>query len=174
MPKTNEYIRHRIYVETLGDELWVAEDDSGELYLPIRPTCAILKIDSGTALETIKADSRLSPSLRGILLPTPGGTQTLQCLASTEYAWWLALYDPRRFREEIRPQFIERQRILMGLAKDIMLKSRELLRIPDQRGHRIQGKGQLEGQFRCLACGAPHHLCINGDGWHLALGVEME
>ncbi len=174
MPKTSSYVKHRVFVEVLGQELWVAEDSTGELYFPVRPTCTILDIDSGKALERIKGDSRLYPGLHEIYLPTAGGTQPFQCLASTEYAWWLSLYDPRRMREEIREGFLERQRILMSLAKEIMLKSRQLLRLPEQRGERIQRHGQVEGHFRCLRCNAPHHFCIDEAGWHLELGVEVD
>lgn len=178
MPKTDGYVRHRVFVDVLDAELWVAEDASGELYFPVRPTCVILDTDSGKALERIKGDSRLNYSLCEILSPTPGGMQTLQHLASREYAWWLATYDPRRMREgEARDRMIERQRTLMGLAQEIMLKSRELLHLPE-RGEQDNGGleviGDLEAKFRCLKCGAPHIICITKSGWRLQLGVQVE
>ena len=101
---------------------------NGELYLPLRPTCSTLEIDSTTSLETIKADSRLAPGLRAIKRPTSGGEQRLQRLRSTVYSWWLALIDPRKFKQERRANLIERQRVLMNLARDIMLKRQELAR----------------------------------------------
>jgi P22_AR N-terminal domain len=176
MEKIERYVRHRVYVDVLAGDIWVAEDEEGELYLPLRPTCATLEIDSTTALETIKADSRLIPGLRAIKLPTPGGEQKLQCLRSTEYSWWLALIDPRRFKEERRANLIERQRVLMNLARDIMLKRQELRPIAMGKSIKqvtIKGTGQLEGDFICLKCGAPHHLVIDGAGWHLHLGIEV-
>src|SRR5689334_276993 len=116
---TAQYVRHHPYVEVIGGYLWVAEDAAGELYFPVRPTCEALEIGSQTALERIREDSRLSPGLRAIKLPTAGGEQEQQCLASTEYAWWLALIDPRRFKAERHALLMERQRVLMSLAKEI-------------------------------------------------------
>jgi hypothetical protein len=177
MDKGDLYIRHRVYIDVLAGDLWVAEDENGELYLPVRPTCSTLEVDSTTSLETIKADSRLAPGLRSIKLPTFGGEQRLQCLRSTEYSWWLALIDPRKFKEERRANLIERQRVLMNLARDIMLKRQELrtITVGKNLAHTtIQGRGQLEGDFQCLKCGAPHHLTIDGAGWHLHLGIEAD
>jgi hypothetical protein len=131
MGRGDTYIRHRVYVDVIASELWVAEDAIGELYFPIRSTCAALELDSTTALETIKVDSRLVPGLRGIRLPTPPrGEREVQCLRSDEYTWWLALIDPRRFKPERRSLLEERQRVLMRLAKEIMLKRTELRMLP--------------------------------------------
>jgi hypothetical protein len=46
----------------------------------------------------------------------------VQCLQSDEYTWWLALIDPRRFKVERQSLLEQRQRVLMRLAKEIMLK----------------------------------------------------
>jgi P22_AR N-terminal domain len=157
MGKGDTFVRHRVYVDVIANELWVAEDAAGELYFPIRPTCASLELDSTTALETIKADSRLAPGLRSIRLPTPPrGEREVQCLRSDEFTWWLALIDPRRFKPERRPLLEERQRVLMRLAKEIMLKRTELRMLPGQHAavsEDILGHGRLEGDFRCLRCG---------------------
>jgi len=178
MSSTDDYVRHRVYVDILASDLWVAEDLEGELYFPIRATCASLELDSTTALETIKADSRLAPGLRAIRLPTPPrGEREVQCLRSDEYTWWLALIDPRRFKAERRPLLEQRQRVLMRLAKEIMLKRAEIHRLPVRRmdqPHSVESTGRLDGDFRCLRCGAPMHLTIDGSGWHLHLGVEVD
>ena len=161
---TDNYIRHRVYVDVLANDLWVAEDQEGELYFPVRATCASLELDSTTALETIKADSRLLPGLRAIRLPTPPrGEQEVQCLRSDEYTWWLALIDPRRFKAERRSLLEERQRVLMRLAKEIMLRRVEIQMLPKQRTDQprnVESAGRLEGDFRCLALWRPtalHH-----------------
>ena len=118
MDTADNYIRHRVYVDVLATDLWVAEDQVGELYFPIRATCGSLELDSTTALETIKADSRLFPGLRAIRLPTPPrGEREVQCLRSDEYTWWLALIDPRRFKPDRRTLLEERQRVLMRLQR---------------------------------------------------------
>lgn len=178
MGKEETFVRHRVYVDVIANELWVAEDAEGELYFPVRPTCTSLELDSTTALETIKGDSRLAPGLRSIRLPTPPkGERVVQCLRSDEFTWWLALIDPRRFKSERRPLLEERQRVLMRLSKEIMLKRQELRMLPGQHvavSTDIQGNGRLEGDFRCLRCGAPMHLTIDGSGWHLHLGVQVE
>lgn len=178
-----EYLRHRVYVDVLAGELWIAEDAAGELYFPIRPTCAALELDSVPALQRIKADTRLSGGLYKIRLPSGRGEQEQQCLASTEYAWWLALIDPRRFSPERRPLLEERQRVLMRLAKDIMLQRGAMPRITPARpstpsaaagaGAPFDVRGQLEQYFRCLKCGAPHIAVLDGAGWHVHLGVEL-
>lgn len=173
---TEEYVRHHVYVDVLDDSIWVAEDYEGELYFPLRPSCAALEIDSTTALETIKADSRLASGLRRIKLPTAGGEQIQQCLRSDEYTWWLAIIDPRRFKSERRQLLTERQRVLMRLAKEIMLKRQDLRPLPKSRAPKtaqaIVG-GYLEAPFRCLNCNAPHVMRLDGQGWHLHLGVEV-
>ena len=178
MAKGGAFVRHRVYVDVIANELWVAEDAEGELYFPIRATCATLELDSTTALETVKADSRLVPGLRSIRLPTPPkGEREVQCLRSDEFTWWLALIDPRRFKPERRSLLEERQRVLMRLAKEIMLKRTELRMIPGQHiasSEVILGHGSLEGDFRCLRCGAPMHLTIDGASWHLHLGLEVD
>lgn len=169
------FVRHHVHVEVLDDFLWIAEDYAGELYFPVRPSCAALDMDSQTAIATIKADSRLAPGLRRIKLPTAGGEQLQQCLRSDEYAWWLALIDPRHFKPERRALLEERQRVLMRLAKDIMLKSQGLKALPQSRGPQsadVTGSGQMEGTFRCLNCGAPHLIVIDGTGWHAHLSVS--
>jgi hypothetical protein len=170
------YVRHRVYVDVLAGDLWIAEDLEGELYFPLRPTCAALDLDSPTALATIKADSRLQPGLRHIKLPTAGGDQAQQCLASTEYSWWLALIDPRRFLADRRPLLQERQRVLMRLAKEILLQRGQVYRIPaNGAGSAVQAEatGSVETHFRCLKCGAPHIAVIDGTGWHIHLGVDV-
>lgn len=178
MSSTDDYVRHRVYVDVLASDLWVAEDLEGELYFPIRATCTSLELDSTTALETIKADSRLAPGLRAIRLPTPPrGEREVQCLRSDEYTWWLALIDPRRFKAERRPLLEQRQRVLMRLAKEIMLRRAEIHMLPvgrTEQRHSVENTGRLDGDFRCLRCGAPMHLTIDGSGWHLHLGVEVD
>lgn len=175
---TGEYIRHHVYVDVVGGYMWIAEDDAGELYFPVRPSCAALEVDSTTALETIKADSRLNTGLRKIRLPTEKrGEQEQQCLASTEYSWWLALIDPRRFAEERRPLLQERQRVLMSLSREVMLRQRDLrsLARAARRAGTIETSGDgLEGRMRCQKCGAPHTIVIDGAGWHVHMGVEVE
>lgn len=168
---TEQYVRHHVFVEILDDYLWIAADYAGELYFPLRPTCAALDLDSTTALETIKANSLLAPGLRRIKLPTDGGEQAQQCLRSDEYTWWLARTDPRRFKPERRPLLEERQRALMRLSKEILLKSRELKTLPTPRSVDIPATGQTEAPFRCLNCGAPHLIVIDGTGWHAHLST---
>ena len=177
------YVRHRVFVEVLGEELWVAEDAEGELYFPVRPTCKAMDLQSTAVLENIKADSRLNVGLVKVRLPTDGrGDQEQQCLRSTEYSWWLALIDPRRFAEERRAELLKRQRVLMNLARDIMLRRQELRTLPSAPSRRaltpqaaeVTQSGGLEGQFKCVRCGAPYHLLIDGTGWHLHAGVEIK
>lgn len=169
-----QYVRHHVYVEVLDDYLWVAEDYQGNLYLPVRPTCAALELDSQTSIATIKADSRLAPGLFRIRLPSGGGDQLQQCLRSEEYSWWLMIVDPRRFKPERRALLAERQRVLMHLASDIVLKRRELKALPQQRlpqSADIPVSGQTEGVLHCLNCGAPHLIVIDGTGWHAHLST---
>jgi hypothetical protein len=90
MATRTAYVRHRVFVDVLGDDPWIAEDREGELYFPVRPSCMVLGIDSTTALETVKADSRRNVGLAPLRLPTEGGgDQGQQCLRRLEYAWWL-------------------------------------------------------------------------------------
>jgi hypothetical protein len=178
MATTGGYIRHHVYVDVLADYLWVAEDRDGELYLPVRATCTALDLESRVALETIKADSRLAPGLRGIRLPTPPkGEHEVQCLRSDEYTWWLVLVDPRRFKPERRPLLEERQRVLMRLAKEIMLKRTELRMLPQRHGAAPQAftmKGDLQGDAHCPYCDGPVLVTYDGVGWHLHAAVEVK
>lgn len=189
MPTEAGYIRHHPYVDVIGDYLWIAEDAAGELYFPVRPTCDALGIGSQTALERIRQDARLYPGLCGITLPTAGGDQEQQCLASTEYSWWLALIDPRRFKPERRDLLIEKQRVLMGLARWVMLHRGELAEIRTARRARAQQRGRGQGlgadeaiagmcetvsgelHMRCPVCHAP--LCMPIDGARIVAGAEL-
>jgi len=173
-----QFVRHRVYVDTLDSDLWIAEDATGRLHFPIRSSCTALGIDADNALDNIKADSRLSPGLQVIRLPSPGGDQPTQCLHSTEYSWWLAILDPRRFRhvsESQREEFTNRQRILMQLAEEIMLKRDELrhLHVRPAAAAPITVSGQISGDARCPHCRRPVHITIDGSGWHLHAGEEI-
>lgn len=174
----DEYQRHMAYVDVLGGELWIAEDADGRLYFPVKPSCGYLGIDFDSSLDAIKADSRLAPGLRQIKLPTTGGPQAQQCLRKLEYTWWLSVLDPRRFRPERRPRIIERQRILMEIAEDAILRRGELRTIRSELRQRaastIEAQGSVEAHLRCLKCGAPHIVVLDAAGWHLHLGVEVE
>ena len=170
------YARHKAYIDVLGGELWLAEDPEGVVYFPVKPSCGYIDIDFSTSLASIKADSRLMPGLKPIVLPSAGGLQPHQCLRKLEYTWWLALFDPRRFREDRRERVIERQRILMQFAEDVMLSNGRLDNIATRRLARdveVSGEG-LEGYMRCKKCGTPHIIVIDGAGWHVHLGVEVE
>jgi hypothetical protein len=182
MARTDSYVRHRIYVDALDCELRVAEDSEGHLYFLVRPSCTALGIDPDKALETVKADSRLAPGLQIIRLPSPGGDQPMQCLHSTECGWWwLAILDPRRFRnlsESQQRDFTRRQRILMQLAEEIMLRRGELRRLPLGRASSPQmvknTSSEVSGDARCPHCNGPVHVTIDGTGWHLHAGVEVD
>ena len=178
MASTDDYLRHRVYVDILASDLWVAEDLDGELYFPVRASCASLELDSTTALETIKADSRLAPGLRAIRLPTPPrGEREVQCLRSDEYTWWLALIDPRRFKPERRPLLEQRSASTHETCQRDHAQAYEIHMLPLGRNDQprsVESTGRLEGDFRCLRCGAPMHLTIDGSGWHLHLGVEVD
>jgi hypothetical protein len=175
-----------VYVDALDAELWVAEDEEGRLYFPVRPSCTALGIDPDNALEVIRADSRLAPGLSTIRLPSPGGDQAQQCLHSTEYAWWLAMLDPRRFRslsEQRRADFVHRQRALMQLAEEIMLRRHELRRLPARCASSPPSSapqastsvsGQVSGDARCPHCQRPVHMTRDGSGWHPHAGVEAQ
>lgn len=184
------YIRHHIYVEILASWLWVAEDSEGELYFPLNASCEALEVETRAAHDLIRRDTRIQPGVCEIRLPTAGGEQVQKCLRSTEYAWWLALVDPpRSAAPEQRALLIERQRVLMGLARDILLRGRELDVLPSFSRRQVTSTqfapaslnmtdtavtGAIEANFRCLICGAPHVMVIDGKGWHLHVGVEVE
>lgn len=178
MQPNDGYVRHKAYLDVLGGELWLAEDTEGRLYFPVKPSCAYLGIDFDTSLDTIKADSRLAPGLRQVKLPTAGGPQLQQCLRKLEYTWWLSVLDPRRFRQERRQRIIERQRILMEFAEDVILARQSVTSLRDALAQRkaaqLDTRGALEAHFRCLKCGAPHIAVVDGAGWHLHLGVEVD
>lgn len=187
MSDGERYVRHHIYVEALADWLWVAEDSDGELYFPVNASCEAVELETRAAHDLIRRDSRLAPGVRTIRLPTAGGEQAQKCLRSTEYAWWLALTDaPRDASPEKRTTLVERQRVLMGLARDIIVRGRELdvlpsaprlasapLTTPQLASFDVSGDG-LEGRMHCKRCGAPHIIVIDGAGWHVHLGVTVE
>jgi hypothetical protein len=189
MPQSEKYVRHHVFVDVLESWLWVAEDSDGDLYFPVNASCDALEMEARAAHDMIRRDNRIKPGVRSIRLPTAGGEQVQQCLRSPEYAWWLALIDPpRSATSEKRAILIERQRVLMGLAREIMVRGRELDVLPSMsqrqatrsqaseapREVSAEASGAMEGHFRCLRCGAPHAFVIDGAGWHLHLGIEVE
>ena len=177
MAENDGYVRHKAYLDVLEGELWLAEDSEGRLYFPLRASCGYLGIDYSTSLAAIKDDSRLTPGLRQIQLPTPGGPQVQQCLRKLEYTWWLSLLDPRRFKEERRARISERQRVLMEFAEDVILSQSKLEQLARWRQSRqtaaAEVSSSVEAHFRCLKCGAPHVAVIDGSGLHLHLGVPI-
>jgi hypothetical protein len=66
----------------------------------------------------------------------------------------------------------------MEFAEDVMLGTGHLDKIAQWRaarqGDQMAATGTVETHFRCLKCGAPHVAVIDGAGWHLHLGVEVE
>jgi hypothetical protein len=64
----------------------------------------------------------------------------------------------------------------MQLAEEIMLKRDELrrLHVRPSAAAPITVSGQISGDARCPHCRRPVHITIDGSGWHLHAGEEID
>lgn len=184
------YTRFRWYRRFLPVcDTWVivAEDlDTGVLWFPIRPVCAILHIDSPSQIEVIKGSWRLAPALHLIPIPTEqreDGTwaraQQTQCLPYDEWAWWMGDINPRNASPQVREKLLMRQRALMDVAREIMRRDDASVSDLRQRiadaGESIAGaQATVTGELHtaCPVCHTP--LCLVIASAHLVAGVEAE
>lgn len=175
MPVAVDLIYHREYVEVCNAWLTFAEDRNGDFWFPVGPSCRALNIDVTAQIEVVQADSRLKPWLRTMRLPF--GTdargewnnfQTTHCLRRREYAWWLANIDPNNVRASARPKLEARQRALMDLCDRVMFHKHE----ETIMAQTATFSGEMH--WRCLRCGAPHCVTMNGSHISIYLGQEEE
>lgn len=169
----------------------VAEDvDTGEVWLPIRPVCTILRLDSPSQIERIKRNWRLAPGLHQVAIPSEqraDGTwknmQHMQCLPFDEFAWWMGDVDPRGAAPHVREKFLLRLRALMAFAREVQRRDDSGVAALAQRIGDAGGSGERvdaqqtetatgEIHLHCPRCHTP--LCVVIAGVHVVPGVEVE
>lgn len=190
MAVATDYIYHREYLEACDAWLTFAEDREGTFWFPVGPSCRAMGIDAHSQVVVIQADSRLAPWLREIRLPF--GTdargqwnnfQKTHVLRRREYSWWLAMIDPNNVKSSSRPRLESRQRALMDLSDRVMFHQHEqeiaAATAAAPPSSPTGGKRQehvLTGEFhlRCLRCGAPHCVTLDGTRVRVYLGQDAD
>src|SRR5262249_26491224 len=137
------------------------------VYVPIRPICLTVGIDSRTQIDRIQRDEQYEGAIEEILVPTAGGRQEMICLRAKEAAWWVFSIAPRRLPAHLREHLTAMKQNLMDAADRLLFGDlSEVVRSgPLQIGRPTYG--QLT--FACPRCGAPLCFVIEGTGIHLRI-----
>jgi hypothetical protein len=100
-----------------GDEVVAVRVESGEIYVPVRPLCEALGIDSSAQLRRIGRDPVLSQVSSGVVVMASPLTnnpyanpQEMTCLPLDFLSGWLFGINANRVKEEIRDRLIRYQR----------------------------------------------------------------
>lgn len=72
--------------------------------------CENLQIDTTAQIKRIRRTEVIADDLVFVRIDTPGGPQRMAALILHSVPFWLAGIDPRRVREEIRPEILRYQR----------------------------------------------------------------
>ena len=164
---------YRRYVPVCDAWIVMAEDEeTGVFWIPIRPVCKAIRLDSPSQIEVIKHSWRLAPALQLVPIPTEqraDGTwvkaQQTQCLPWREFSWWMMIADPREASADKREKLLIRQRAVMDVAETVMRKSDD-----EVAGWRPATAGEVH--TRCPVCHTP--LCLVIAEAHIVPGVEVE
>lgn len=137
------------------------QDDT--MYVPIRPLCRELGIDSPTQLERIKANPKLACGLIEVPLPTKRGERPTYALRRRECATWLADIDPDRVKESVRGRVKAFQADVMAAADRLLFGDLSgVYASTVEHRHTRGATGSIRGE--CPRCGAPLILVIGGEG----------
>ncbi len=135
----------------------LAEDDT--VYVPVRPLCRELGIDSPTQLARIKQSAKLAPGLREVPLQTSKGERPTYALRRRECATWIADIDPERVKSSVQGKIREFQADVMAAADRLLFGDLSgVYRSTIEHRHIT---GELRGD--CPRCGAPL-VAVIGDG----------
>src|SRR5262249_25619216 len=147
--------------------LFMVDEASRSVYVPIRPLCSTLGIASQTQVERIQADEQYEGAIEDIKVPTAGGKQNMVCLRSKEAAWWLVSIAPRRLPDHLRGRMQELRASLMAAADRLVFGDlSDVARdVPFKIGQPMRG----EICFGCPRCGAPLCLVVEGSDVHVRI-----
>jgi len=155
-----------VFIEAWGaDLLFMVNEDSRVVYVPIRPLCSVLGIDAKTQIERIKTDEQYEDAIEELKVPTAGGRQDTLCLRSKEAAMWVLSIAPRRLPEHLRERHTElRETLLIAADRLLFGDLSEVVRSGQlQLGRPARG----ELTFACPRCGAPLCFVVEGTSIHL-------
>jgi hypothetical protein len=82
----------------------------GQPGVVLRFLCENLQIDTAAQTQRIRRTEAIAENLVFALVETEGGSQRMAVLILPAVPFWLAGIDPRRVREEIRPEILRYQR----------------------------------------------------------------
>jgi P22_AR N-terminal domain len=104
---------HPIEQQTLvfyGKPIVVVRLPDGQPGVVLRFLCENLQIDTAAQTQRIRRTEAIADDLVFALVETEGGSQRMAVLILHAVPFWLAGIDPRRVREEIRPEILRYQR----------------------------------------------------------------
>lgn len=165
------YRPRRKYLEAWGAEvLFMVDETNKVVYVPIRPVCSTLGINSQTQVDRIQKDEQYEGAIEELLVPTAGGRQEMVCLRAKEAAWWVFSIAPKRLPPHLRDNLAAMKQALMDAADRLLFGD---LSEVVQAGA-VQLGRPLRGElcFGCPRCGAP--LCFVVEGTDIHLRVDRE
>lgn len=130
------------------------------MYVPIRPLCRELGIDSPSQLARIKQNPKLARGLLEVPMPTSKGERPTFALRRRECASWIADIDPDRVKAKVRGKLREFQSDVMAAADRLLFG--DLSGVYRSTVEHRHATGEIRGE--CPRCGAPLILVIGGEG----------
>jgi hypothetical protein len=115
------YRPRKVYLDTWNTEvLFMVDEDNKVVYVPVRPICVSLGIDSRTQVDRIQKDEQYEDAIEEILVPTAGGRQEMVCLRAKEAAWWVFSIAPQRLPVQLRENLAVMKQSLMDAADRLL------------------------------------------------------
>jgi len=93
-----------------GKPIIVVRLPDGQPGVVVRFFCENMQIDTAAQLQRIRRTEAIAENLVTMQIATEGGTQKMAVLVLHSVPFWLAGIDPKRVREEIRPEVLRYQK----------------------------------------------------------------
>jgi hypothetical protein len=143
----------------------MVDEENRVVYVPIRPICVTLGIDSRTQVDRIQKDEQYAGAREEILVPTSGGRQEMVCLRAREAAWWVFSISPQRLPAHLRENLTLMKQGLMDAADRLLFGDLSAV----VRAGEFQIGRPMRGEltFSCPRCGSPLCFVIEDTDIHL-------
>jgi transglutaminase-like putative cysteine protease len=106
-----------------GTELLTAQDDSGKVYVAMKPIIEGMGLSWGNQSQKLVEDERYS--VIRIPFATEGGVQEMLCLAADQLPAFLYSINPNKVRKDLREKIIAFQRETFAVINDYWNRKRE-------------------------------------------------
>jgi hypothetical protein len=161
------YTPREVEIEGLGKVLFMVDEAGRSVYVPIRPICVNIKVDSRSQLERIQGDEQYEGAIEILKVPTAGGKQDTLCLRPKETAWWLISIAPRKLPAHLRGRMQDVRAMLLAAADRLVFG--DLSDVARDLPLRISTPTRGELTFGCPRCGAALCFVVEGADIHLRI-----